>query len=91
MIVIAHRLQTIIKSDKVMVMDKGKCIEFAAPQELLKNPKSRFTKLVNLMQKEEDDNKKTEELEKWKNDKDSDKQSSKSDWQDKSILDWLLL
>ena len=28
---IAHRLNTIIKSDKVLVMDKGKAIEYGPP------------------------------------------------------------
>lgn len=53
MITVAHRLQTIIKSDKVMVMSYGKVAEFDDPQALLKNPKSHFTKLVNDLQKEE--------------------------------------
>merc|ERR1712138_392097 len=65
MLTVAHRLQTIIKSDKVMVMSYGKVAEFDGPQTLLKNPKSHFTKLVNDLQKEEKENeinKKKEEL-----------------------------
>lgn len=60
MLVIAHRLQTIIKSDKVMVMSFGKVAEFDSPQKLMKNPKSHFTKLVNNLQRE-DKKKKIEE------------------------------
>lgn len=55
MLTIAHRLQTIIKSDRVMVMSYGKVVEFDGPQQLMKNPKSHFTKLVNEIQKNEDE------------------------------------
>ena len=47
MLVIAHRLQTIIESDRVIVMGDGKVIEFDSPQKLMTNEKSHFTKLVN--------------------------------------------
>lgn len=65
MLVIAHRLQTIIESDKVMVMGDGKVIEFDAPQELMQNEKSHFTKLVNQLKKKAND-KKPKETEKAK-------------------------
>jgi ATP-binding cassette subfamily C (CFTR/MRP) protein 4 len=32
---IAHRLNTVIDSDRILVMDAGKCVEFASPFELL--------------------------------------------------------
>lgn len=57
MLVIAHRLQTIIESDKVMVMGEGKVIEFDKPQELMKNEQSHFTKLVNQLKKKANDKK----------------------------------
>ena len=53
MITIAHRLQTIIKSDRVLVLGDGKVMEYAEPQELLQNSESHFTKLVNELKKEE--------------------------------------
>ncbi|XP_064537336.1 multidrug resistance-associated protein 1 isoform X5 [Drosophila montana] len=39
---IAHRLNTILDSDKVIVLDKGQITEFAAPNALLADPKSAF-------------------------------------------------
>ena len=44
---IAHRLQTIIESDKILVLDQGQLKEFDSPQNLLKDENSHFTKLVN--------------------------------------------
>lgn len=60
MITVAHRLQTIIKSDRVMVMSFGKVAEFDEPQALMKNPKSHFAKLVAEIQRDEE----AEDLEK---------------------------
>ncbi|XP_033343952.1 multidrug resistance-associated protein 4-like isoform X1 [Bombus vosnesenskii] len=43
---IAHRLNTIMDSNKVLVMDHGKAIEFDHPYVLLKNEQSHFTNMV---------------------------------------------
>lgn len=42
MLVIAHRLQTIIAFDKVLVMHNGEVAEFDSPAQLLADPKTRF-------------------------------------------------
>lgn len=44
---IAHRLETIMDSDRVAVMSAGQLIEFASPSKLLENPVSHFSQLVN--------------------------------------------
>jgi ABC-type multidrug transport system fused ATPase/permease subunit len=44
-IAIAHRLSTLKKMDRIVVIDKGKIIEDAGPNELLNRPDSLFKKL----------------------------------------------
>ena len=44
---IAHRINTILDSDRVMVMSNGKVAEFDSPDSLLQNPASMFYGLVN--------------------------------------------
>lgn len=43
-VVIAHRLQTIAKADKIIVLEKGTIIEQGTPAELLSNPNSYYSK-----------------------------------------------
>ena len=43
---VAHRLNTIMNSDKVLVMDDGQVAEFDSPSNLLSNPESMFSSLV---------------------------------------------
>ncbi|KAL7753938.1 hypothetical protein RI367_000870 [Sorochytrium milnesiophthora] len=43
---IAHRIATIMDSDRILVLDQGRVAEFDTPQVLLQNPESAFAKLV---------------------------------------------
>ncbi|KAI0329604.1 multidrug resistance-associated ABC transporter [Cubamyces sp. BRFM 1775] len=44
---IAHRLQTIMDADKILVLDAGHIAEFGSPSELLKNEKGMLRALVD--------------------------------------------
>ncbi|KAF5567149.1 multidrug resistance-associated [Fusarium phyllophilum] len=44
-IMIAHRIDTLLDFDKVAVLDKGSLVEFGAPQELLKDEAGSFARL----------------------------------------------
>ncbi|KAH7907314.1 P-loop containing nucleoside triphosphate hydrolase protein, partial [Hygrophoropsis aurantiaca] len=46
-IIVAHRLQTIMDADKIMVLDAGKLVEFGNPAELLKNDQGMLRALVD--------------------------------------------
>ncbi|KAF5336910.1 hypothetical protein D9611_003444 [Ephemerocybe angulata] len=46
-ITVAHRLQTIMDADKIMVLDAGRIVEFNKPSELLKDPKGKLRALVD--------------------------------------------
>jgi len=46
-ITIAHRVETVLGSDRVIVMSEGKAIEVGHPNLLLQNPDSEFSKHVN--------------------------------------------
>ena len=47
-IVIAHRLSTVSKADRIVVMDKGKIVEIGKHEELLKNKDGIYSKLWNI-------------------------------------------
>ena len=45
-ITVAHRLNTVIKSDKILVMGFGKVMEFDSPERLMNDPNSEFYSLL---------------------------------------------
>ncbi|KAK8320668.1 hypothetical protein V6Z12_A12G051900 [Gossypium hirsutum] len=46
MLIIAHRLNTIIDCDRILVLDAGQVLEHKTPKELLVNRESAFSKMV---------------------------------------------
>ena len=57
MITIAHRLNTIINSDRVLVLSYGEIKEYDSPQKLMQNPNSDFSLLLQELKKEEESSK----------------------------------
>jgi ABC-type multidrug transport system fused ATPase/permease subunit len=51
-ITIAHRLNTVIDFDKILVMDDGQVAEYGKPLDLLANPNSSLFKTVHAMGEE---------------------------------------
>ncbi|GAB6021564.1 hypothetical protein CHUAL_004160 [Chamberlinius hualienensis] len=52
MLIIAHRLQTVIDLDKIMVIQNGEILEFESPNVLLSNPDSVFKSMVDKSNKQ---------------------------------------
>lgn len=48
-ITVAHRLYTVIDSDRVLVMDAGVAVEFDEPYSLLQNRDGIFRKMVEAL------------------------------------------
>ena len=45
-IIIAHRLQTVQRADQILILDRGRILEYGDRQSLLNNPHSRFSQLL---------------------------------------------
>ncbi|KAG8365653.1 hypothetical protein BUALT_Bualt18G0128400 [Buddleja alternifolia] len=46
MLIIAHRLNTVIDCDRILLLDAGQVVEFDTPETLLQNEQSAFSKMV---------------------------------------------
>ena len=44
---VAHRLHTVMDSDKILVLDDGKAVEFDSPGKLLENSDGHLSQLVD--------------------------------------------
>jgi ABC-type multidrug transport system fused ATPase/permease subunit len=62
---IAHRIKTVMDSDKILVLEKGQVEEFESPRRLIQNKESSFFKLVRqageIKEEEEEDGKEEKE------------------------------
>ena len=47
-IIIAHRLQTVERVDKILVLADGRIVEFGRREELARDPESRYSQLVAM-------------------------------------------
>ncbi|XP_070537640.1 ATP-binding cassette sub-family C member 5-like [Ptychodera flava] len=54
MLIIAHRLNTVLNCDKILVMDSGKVVEYDSPSALLANPESWFSAMMSATEKARD-------------------------------------
>jgi ABC-type multidrug transport system fused ATPase/permease subunit len=46
MLVVAHRISTVMNSDRILVLNNGEVAEFDTPDNLRSNPDSLFSKLT---------------------------------------------
>ncbi|CAD8131880.1 unnamed protein product [Paramecium pentaurelia] len=53
MLTIAHKVTTIMNSDKILVLNDGKISEFDHPQKLLADPNSEFKQIIDLINQSE--------------------------------------
>ena len=49
---IAHRLNTIIKSDHILMLEQGRLLEEGSPKALLQDEKSHFSNLAKELKRE---------------------------------------
>lgn len=54
-ITIAHRLNTIIKSNKVLVLQQGEVLEYDSPNVLMENPNSHFSGLLKELKQKKNE------------------------------------
>ena len=47
-LVVAHRMRTVDKADKIVVLDNGRVIEQGSPDELRKMPNGKYRHMLDL-------------------------------------------
>ncbi|KAK3096260.1 hypothetical protein FSP39_025059 [Pinctada imbricata] len=47
MLIIAHRLNTVLNCNRILVMEDGKVVEYGSPANLMSNPKSKFKLMLD--------------------------------------------
>jgi ABC-type multidrug transport system fused ATPase/permease subunit len=47
-LIVAHRLATVLDCDRVLLLDGGRIVESGAPRELARDTTTRFHTLVNI-------------------------------------------
>ncbi|KAK3604646.1 hypothetical protein CHS0354_007189 [Potamilus streckersoni] len=52
MLIIAHRLNTVLGCDRILVMEDGKVAEYGKPSELMASPESKFKAMLEAVEKE---------------------------------------
>ncbi|KAL3847030.1 hypothetical protein ACJMK2_017966 [Sinanodonta woodiana] len=52
MLIIAHRLNTVLSCDRILVMEGGKVAEYGKPSDLLASPESKFKAMLEAVEKE---------------------------------------
>ncbi len=45
-IIIAHRLKTVQRTDKILILESGECCEYGPREQLANDPNSRFSHLL---------------------------------------------
>ncbi|XP_060577708.1 ATP-binding cassette sub-family C member 5-like [Ruditapes philippinarum] len=52
MLIIAHRLNTVLGCDRILVMEEGKVVEYGRPKDLMASNKSKFKAMLEAVEKQ---------------------------------------
>ncbi|XP_053403768.1 ATP-binding cassette sub-family C member 5-like [Mercenaria mercenaria] len=54
MLIIAHRLNTVLGCDRILVMEEGKVVEYGRPKDLMASDKSKFKAMLEAAEKQQE-------------------------------------